>query len=105
MKKLFALLLAALMLCGTVSALAAPDMEHSYCNPLNLDFVDVRAGGGQTFNAEAPALDMGGSVKTYSLSLHSAGTHTVTIGGAQYTFTNATAYGKTTVYSDTTVSA
>ena len=62
MKKLLALLLAALMLCGCLSALAeAPDMEHSYCNPLNLEFVDVRPGGGQTFSAEAPVLDMGGS--------------------------------------------
>ena len=69
MKKLFALLLAALMLCSAVSALAeAPDMEHSYCNPLNLEFVDVLPGGGQTFNAEAPVLDaVNGSMAPMSM--------------------------------------
>ncbi len=46
-----------------------------------------------------------GSVKTYSLSLHSAGSHTVNIGGTEYTFTNANAYGSTTCYSDVTVSS
>ena len=45
-----------------------------------------------------------GSVKTYSLSLHSAGEHTVTVGGVSYTFTNATSYGGTTVYSDVSIS-
>ena len=45
-----------------------------------------------------------GSVKTYSLSLHNAGTQSVTIGGTAYTFTNAYAYGRTTVYSDASVS-
>ncbi|MBR6051835.1 MAG: carbohydrate-binding domain-containing protein [Clostridia bacterium] len=46
----------------------------------------------------------GGSVRSYSLSLHSAGTHTVKIGGTSYTFTNASAYGRTYCYSDVTVS-
>ena len=46
-----------------------------------------------------------GGVKTYSLSLHSAGSHTVSIGGTSYTFTNASAYGSTTCYSDVTVSS
>ena len=45
-----------------------------------------------------------GSVKTYSLSLHSAGSHTVTIDGTAYTFTNASAYGNTTCYSSVSVS-
>ena len=45
----------------------------------------------------------GSSVKTYSLSLHSAGSHTVTVDGTQYTFSNASAYSKTTVYSSVTV--
>lgn len=44
-----------------------------------------------------------GSVKTYSGSLHSAGSHTVTVGGTEYTFTNATAYGRTYIYSDTSL--
>ena len=46
-----------------------------------------------------------GSVKTYSLSLHSAGSHTVNIGGTKYTFTNANAYGSTICYSDVSVSS
>ena len=46
----------------------------------------------------------GGSVKSVSLSLHSAGTHTVTVGGVKYTFTNTSAYGRTLCYSDSTVS-
>ncbi len=44
-------------------------------------------------------------VRTYSLSLHSAGSHTVNIGGETYTFTNANAYGSTTCYSDATISS
>lgn len=47
----------------------------------------------------------GGSVKTYSLSLHSSGSHTVKINGVPYTFNNANAYGKTTCYSDVSVSS
>ena len=47
----------------------------------------------------------GGSVKTYSLSLHSAGNHTVTIDGVSYTFNNSESYGSTACYSDVTVSS
>jgi len=46
-----------------------------------------------------------GSVKTYSLSLHSAGSHTVKIDGTSYTFNNAGAYGRTTCYSSVAVTA
>ena len=46
----------------------------------------------------------GGGVSTYSLSLNSAGEHTVDIGGTSYTFTNANSYGSTACYSDVTVS-
>ncbi|MCR5457683.1 MAG: carbohydrate-binding domain-containing protein [Clostridiales bacterium] len=46
-----------------------------------------------------------GSVKTYSLSLHSKGSHTVKIDGTTYTFTNAYAYGITTCYSSVSVSS
>ncbi len=60
MKKLFALLLTAVMLCSAVSALAGPDMEHSYCNPLNLDFVDVLPGE-SSFDPEPPVLSTDGS--------------------------------------------
>ena len=44
-----------------------------------------------------------GSVKSYSLSLHSSGSHTVKINGVSYTFNNATAYGRTLCYSDVAV--
>ncbi len=47
----------------------------------------------------------GGSVKRYSLSLHSSGSHTVTINGVNYTFTNANTYGATYCYSDVSVSS
>ena len=46
----------------------------------------------------------GGSVTTVSLPLSSAGSHTVTVDGASYTFTNAYSYGNTTCYSDASVS-
>ncbi|MBR7032324.1 MAG: carbohydrate-binding domain-containing protein [Clostridia bacterium] len=46
-----------------------------------------------------------GSVRTVSLSLHSSGSHTVTVDGTSYTFTNADSYGGTTCYSDATVSS
>ncbi|MBO4873439.1 MAG: carbohydrate-binding domain-containing protein [Lachnospiraceae bacterium] len=49
-------------------------------------------------------VQIGSSVKSYSLSLHSAGSQTVKIGGVSYSFTNANAYGKTSVYSDVSVS-
>lgn len=47
----------------------------------------------------------GGSVKSYSVSLHAAGSHTVTAGGVSYTFTNASAYSSTACYSDVAVTA
>ncbi len=47
----------------------------------------------------------GGSVQSYNLSLHSAGTHTVTVDGVTYTFTNASSYGRTSCYSSVAVSA
>jgi len=46
-----------------------------------------------------------GSVRTYSLSLHAAGSHSITVDGVTYTFKNASAYGKTTVYSSVGVTA
>ena len=46
-----------------------------------------------------------GSVKSVSLSLHSAGSHTVRIDKVAYTFTNSSAYGRTVCYSDVTVSS
>ncbi|MBR4467109.1 MAG: carbohydrate-binding domain-containing protein, partial [Clostridia bacterium] len=46
-----------------------------------------------------------GSVSTYSLSLHSAGQHSVKIGGTAYTFNNAYSYGTTAIYSSVPVTA
>ena len=45
----------------------------------------------------------GGGVQQYSLSLHSAGEHTVTVDGVPYTFTNASSYAATTCWSDAPV--
>lgn len=47
----------------------------------------------------------GGGVESYSLDLSAAGTHTVTIDGVSYTFTNPENYGRTLVYSDVPVKA
>lgn len=47
----------------------------------------------------------GGNVKSYSLSLHSQGTHTVSIGGNSYTFNNSSAYAQTLCVSDAEVTA
>ncbi|MCR4622499.1 MAG: carbohydrate-binding domain-containing protein [Clostridiales bacterium] len=47
----------------------------------------------------------GGSVRSVSLSLHSAGTHTVTVNGTAFTFVNSDAYARTFCYSDAQISA
>lgn len=47
---------------------------------------------------------IGGKVKTVSLSLNSEGSHTVTVDGQDYTFTNTYSYSGTTCYSDVEVS-
>ncbi|MBO6062325.1 MAG: carbohydrate-binding domain-containing protein, partial [Clostridia bacterium] len=46
----------------------------------------------------------GGSVKQVSLSLHSEGSHTVTVDGTEYSFTNAYSYGSTCCWSSGSVS-
>lgn len=65
----------------------------------------VRVTGGTLIVLGYGRVSAGGSVKTYSLSLHSSGSHTVQIDGVSYTFNNSYAYGRTTCYSDVTVSA
>ena len=45
----------------------------------------------------------GGGVRSCSLSLHAAGSHTLTIDGVSYTFTNGSDYGVTGCYSDAVV--
>lgn len=49
-------------------------------------------------------VEAGDAVRTYSLSLHSAGDHTVMIDGKPYTFTNSSSYSRTRCYSDVSVS-
>ena len=46
----------------------------------------------------------GDAVRTYSLSLHSAGDHTVKIDGKDYSFNNSNTYARTKCYSDVEVS-
>ncbi len=65
----------------------------------------VKVTGGTLIILGYGRVSSGSGVQSYSLSLHSAGTHTVTIGGVKYTFTNASAYGRTYCYSDVKVSA
>ena len=64
----------------------------------------VKISGGTLIILGYGRVSASGSVKSYSLSLNSAGTHTVKIGGTSYTFTNASAYGRTYCYSDVSVS-
>ncbi len=64
----------------------------------------VKISGGTLIILGYGRVSAAGSVKTYSLSLHSAGSHTVKISGTLYTFTNANSYKNTICYSDTAVS-
>jgi hypothetical protein len=45
----------------------------------------------------------GSAISTAELSLHSEGSHTVSVNGIEYSFTNAYNYARTSVYTDTTV--
>ncbi len=64
----------------------------------------VRVTGGTLIILGYGRVSIGSGVESYSLSLHSAGTHTVTVDGTKYEFTNASAYGQTTVVSSVKVS-
>lgn len=61
MKKFFAILLSAIMLCAS-TAFAAPDMANSYCNPLDLEYVDVRTGS-STYSEEFPNISIDSALK------------------------------------------
>ncbi len=61
---------------------------------------DRGPGGGMPGSGE---VTVGSNMPTYSLSLHSQGSHTITVSGQSYTFTNSYTYGKTTCYSDVAV--
>lgn len=50
------------------------------------------------------SVQAGGSVKSVSLSLHSSGSHSVTVGGKEYAFNNSYDYGTTACWSDTSIS-
>ncbi len=57
MKKSISILVVLMMLLSSVVAMAeAPDMAHSYCNPINLPVVDVRTGA-NTMSSEINAMD------------------------------------------------
>lgn len=63
----------------------------------------VKVAGGTLILLGYGRVTTSGSVKAYSLSLHSAGSHSVSVGGTTYSFTNASAYGRTFCYSDVSV--
>ena len=65
----------------------------------------VKVNGGTLIILGYGRVSLGSGVESYSLSLHSAGSHTVTVDGTAYTFTNASAYGRTICYSSVKVSA
>lgn len=77
-------------------------------NNQNMSAIDadgsVTVTGGTLIVLGYGRVQTGGSVKSYSLSLHSSGDHTVKIGGTSYTFNNTNAYGATSCYSDVSVS-
>ena len=50
-------------------------------------------------------LTRGSAVSSYSLSLHSSGSHTINIGGESFTFDNSYSYSKTFCYSSVSVTA
>ena len=63
-RRITVLTLLVMMMCPGPSVLAQDyDMEHSYCNPLDLEFVDVLVGGKEKFDKEAPHLSAAGALK------------------------------------------
>ena len=64
----------------------------------------VQVTGGTLIALGYGRIQTGGGVGEVSLSLHSEGTHTVTVDGKSYTFTNSSAYGQTICVSDASVS-
>lgn len=60
-------------------------------------------GGGPSGGPGGGEVTYGSNMSQYNLSLHSAGNHTITIGGVEYSFSNTYSYGKTICYSDTPV--
>ena len=65
----------------------------------------VSVTGGTLILLGGGRVSTGGAVTAHKLSLHAAGSHTVSIDGTSYTVTNAYAYGRTVCYSDGSVSS
>ena len=63
----------------------------------------VKINGGTLVILGYGSVSAGSGVKSYSVSLHSTGSHTLNVGGTSYVFTNAYTYGKTTCYSSVTI--
>ncbi|MBQ7063907.1 MAG: carbohydrate-binding domain-containing protein [Firmicutes bacterium] len=87
---------------GGVVITKGPDSE-------NMSAIDadgsVTVSGGTLIILGYGRVSTGGNVRSVSLSLHSAGSHTVKIDGVSYSFTNPSAYGRTICYSDGQVTA
>ena len=64
----------------------------------------VKVTGGTLIVLGYGRISIGSGVESYSLSLHSAGTHTVNVDGTKYEFINASAYGQTICVSSVKVS-
>lgn len=79
---------------GTIIALGAIENQNTRWG----------GGGGPGGGPGGGEVTYGSNMSQYNLSLHSAGNHTVTIGGVQYSFSNTYSYGRTICYSDTPVS-
>ncbi|MBR0143752.1 MAG: carbohydrate-binding domain-containing protein [Clostridia bacterium] len=65
----------------------------------------VSVTGGTLILLGGGRVSTGGAVTAHKLSLHAAGSHTVSIDGTSYTVTNEYAYGRTVCYSDGSVSS
>ena len=78
---------------GTIIALGAIEGQNTRWG----------GGGGPGGGPGGSTVTYGSNMSQYNLSLHSAGSHTITVGGVEYTFSNSSSYGRTTCYSDTPV--
>lgn len=78
---------------GTIIALGAIENQNTRWG----------GGGGPGGGLGGGEVTYGSNMSQYNLSLHSAGSHTITIGGVEYSFSNTYSYGKTICYSDTPV--
>lgn len=61
-------------------------------------------GGGGPGGGGSGNVTIGSNMKSYSLSLHAKGSHTINVDGTSYNFTNTYAYSRTICYSSVSVS-